>query len=87
MANKALLVGINKYKIPGSDLSGCVNDVTNIRGMNRDSALLFPKWDKWGHLVNCSAIPEDVPIYQGQIGGQVFKDRPPSLFQPTKNIG
>ena len=31
MANKALLVGINKYKIPGSDLSGCVNDVTNIR--------------------------------------------------------
>lgn len=31
MANKALLVGINKYKIPGSDLSGCVNDVTNVR--------------------------------------------------------
>jgi len=27
MANKALLVGINKYKIPGSDLSGCVNRV------------------------------------------------------------
>ena len=31
MANKALLVGINKYKMPGADLSGCVNDVTNIR--------------------------------------------------------
>ncbi|PIQ94177.1 MAG: Caspase-1, p20 [Nitrospirae bacterium CG_4_10_14_0_8_um_filter_41_23] len=31
MANKALLVGINKYKIPGVDLSGCVNDVTNVR--------------------------------------------------------
>lgn len=31
MAKRALLVGINKYKIPGSDLSGCVNDVTNIR--------------------------------------------------------
>lgn len=31
MANKALLVGINKYKIPGADLNGCVNDVTNIR--------------------------------------------------------
>lgn len=31
MANKALLVGINKYKIPGSDLNGCVNDVTNMR--------------------------------------------------------
>ncbi|HNU36453.1 MAG TPA: caspase family protein [Methanomassiliicoccales archaeon] len=29
--NKALLVGINKYKLPGSDLQGCVNDVTNIR--------------------------------------------------------
>ncbi len=31
MANKALLVGINKYKMPGADLNGCVNDVTNIR--------------------------------------------------------
>ncbi len=28
---KALLVGINKYKIPGADLNGCVNDVTNLR--------------------------------------------------------
>ena len=31
MANKALLVGINKYKIPGADLNGCVNDVANMR--------------------------------------------------------
>ena len=31
MANKALLVGVNKYKLPGSDLQGCVNDITNIR--------------------------------------------------------
>ena len=31
MANKALLVGINKYRLPGADLQGCVNDVTNIR--------------------------------------------------------
>jgi len=31
MANKALLVGINKYKIPGVDLNGCANDVTNMR--------------------------------------------------------
>ncbi|MEM3794112.1 MAG: caspase family protein [Candidatus Bathyarchaeia archaeon] len=31
MRKKALLVGINKYRIPGADLSGCVNDVTNIR--------------------------------------------------------
>ena len=27
MAKKALLVGINRYKIPGADLRGCVNDV------------------------------------------------------------
>lgn len=31
MANKALLVGINKYKMADADLQGCVNDVTNIR--------------------------------------------------------
>ena len=31
MPNRALLVGINKYKMANSDLSGCVNDVTNIR--------------------------------------------------------
>ena len=28
---KALLVGINKYATAGSDLQGCVNDVTNVR--------------------------------------------------------
>lgn len=33
MAKRALLVGINKYKIPGVDLNGCVNDVTNIRNI------------------------------------------------------
>jgi len=31
MIRKAILVGINRYKMPGSDLNGCVNDVTNIR--------------------------------------------------------
>ena len=31
MTQRALLVGVNKYRIPGSDLNGCVNDVTNIR--------------------------------------------------------
>ncbi len=31
MANKALLVGVNKYRLPGADLQGCVNDVTNVR--------------------------------------------------------
>jgi len=31
MTCKAFLVGINKYRLPGSDLQGCVNDVTNVR--------------------------------------------------------
>jgi hypothetical protein len=29
--NKALLIGINRYKIPGADLRGCVNDVNNLK--------------------------------------------------------
>ncbi len=33
MAKKALLVGINRYKIPGADLRGCVNDVKNLKGV------------------------------------------------------
>ena len=31
MSKKALLVGVNKYAMGGSDLNGCVNDVLNIR--------------------------------------------------------
>jgi len=31
MGKKALLIGINRYKIPGADLRGCVNDVKNMR--------------------------------------------------------
>ena len=31
MAKRALLVGINRYKIPGADLRGCVNDVKNLK--------------------------------------------------------
>jgi uncharacterized caspase-like protein len=31
MAKKAVLIGINRYKIPGADLRGCVNDVKNMR--------------------------------------------------------
>lgn len=30
MARKALLIGINRYRIPGADLRGCVNDVNNL---------------------------------------------------------
>ncbi|HZF25434.1 MAG TPA: caspase family protein [Steroidobacteraceae bacterium] len=31
MARRALLIGINRYLIPGADLRGCVNDIKNIR--------------------------------------------------------
>jgi hypothetical protein len=37
MAKKALLVGINRYRIPGADLRGCVNDVQNIQGLLTES--------------------------------------------------
>lgn len=30
MAKRALLIGINKYQIPGADLRGCVNDVEDL---------------------------------------------------------
>lgn len=33
MTKRALLIGINKYLIPGADLRGCVNDVTDLRGV------------------------------------------------------
>lgn len=33
MAKKALLIGINRYRVPGADLRGCVNDVKNVRGV------------------------------------------------------
>jgi metacaspase-1 len=31
MKKRALLIGINRYKIPGADLRGCVNDVKNMQ--------------------------------------------------------
>lgn len=37
MAKKALLIGINRYKIPGADLRGCVNDVNNLREILTES--------------------------------------------------
>ncbi|MEO8040701.1 MAG: caspase family protein [Betaproteobacteria bacterium] len=33
MAKRALLMGINKYNIPGADLRGCVNDVKNMQAV------------------------------------------------------
>jgi len=33
MANKAVLIGINRYRIPGADLRGCVNDVKNLQAV------------------------------------------------------
>ncbi len=31
MAKRALLVGVNRYRMPGADLRGCVNDVVNVK--------------------------------------------------------
>jgi hypothetical protein len=31
MAKKAVLIGINRYRIPGADLRGCINDLKNIQ--------------------------------------------------------
>ena len=31
MAKRAVLIGINKYRVPGADLRGCVNDVKNLQ--------------------------------------------------------
>jgi hypothetical protein len=36
MAKKALLIGINRYQVPGADLRGCVNDVKDMRGILTD---------------------------------------------------
>jgi hypothetical protein len=33
MPKKALLIGINRYRVPGADLRGCVNDVKNVTGV------------------------------------------------------
>jgi uncharacterized caspase-like protein len=33
MAKRALLIGINRYRIPGADLRGCVNDVNNMQAV------------------------------------------------------
>jgi hypothetical protein len=30
MAKRAVLIGINRYQVPGADLRGCVNDVKNL---------------------------------------------------------
>ncbi len=32
MTNRALLIGINRYKIPGADRRGCVNDMQHLKG-------------------------------------------------------
>ena len=31
MAKRAVLIGVNRYRIPGADLRGCVNDVQNMQ--------------------------------------------------------
>jgi metacaspase-1 len=31
MAKRAVLIGVNRYRVPGADLRGCVNDVINMQ--------------------------------------------------------
>jgi len=33
MAKKAVLIGVNRYRMPGADLRGCVNDVKNMKSL------------------------------------------------------
>ena len=33
MSKRALLVGVNRYQVPGADLRGCVNDVVNLKSV------------------------------------------------------
>jgi hypothetical protein len=33
MAKRAVLIGVNRYRMPGADLRGCVNDVQNMQGL------------------------------------------------------
>lgn len=44
MAKRALLVGINRYRMAGADLRGCVNDVVNLK-KTLTSAYGFPSAD------------------------------------------
>jgi AMMECR1 domain-containing protein len=31
MAKRAVLIGVNRYRMPGSDLRGCINDIKNMQ--------------------------------------------------------
>ena len=33
MAKKAVLIGVNRYRVPGADLRGCVPDVNNMSNL------------------------------------------------------
>lgn len=33
MSRKAVLIGVNRYRMPGADLRGCVNDVKNMKSV------------------------------------------------------
>lgn len=42
MSKRALLIGINRYAIPGNDLRGCVNDVRNVASALQDCFGFLP---------------------------------------------
>jgi hypothetical protein len=62
MTKKALLIGINRYKIPGADLRGCLNDVKNMQSVlttyygfaNKDIAVLTD------HAATTKAMKEEI---------------------------
>ena len=56
MARKALLIGINRYDVPGADLRGCVNDCKNLR----DALLSHFGFTPTGISLACQLRPSDV---------------------------
>ena len=44
MKNKALLVGINDYPLPGNDLRGCINDIVDMRDFIANKNKVYP-WE------------------------------------------
>ena len=56
MARRALLIGINRYQVPGADLRGCVNDVENL-----NAALIELYGFNKGDVITPAILPPDAP--------------------------
>ncbi len=86
---KAVLVGINKYELEGNNLSGCVNDVTNVRDilinyygfdvpnirvLADERATKCNIIERLGWLVN-DAKPGDILVFHFSGHGSQVRDR------------